>query len=209
MSVLAPKVSAMTTQPGRARPTDADGFRAAWAVAEAEWAQTFARARSFSAQQLHERVDGEWSFIQTQRHLVFATDAWVRRALLGDPTPWHPLDLPHDDMEDAPGVPRDYAARPTLDEVLALRADRMATVRDVIAALTDEALDSLTVPVLEPGYPESEAFLVRRCLGAVVNEEWEHRRFAERDLDIIDNGSRSTDQTTETDQPREEETTHG
>ena len=136
----------MTTQPGRARPTDADGFRAAWALAEAEWAQTFARARSFSAQQLHERVDGEWSFIQTQRHLVFATDAWVRRALLGDPTPWHPLDLPHDDMEDAPGVPRDYAAR-----------------------LTDEALDSLTVPVLEPGYPESEAFLVRRCLGAVVN----------------------------------------
>jgi hypothetical protein len=209
MSVLAPKVSAMTTQPGRSRPTDADGFRAAWALAEAEWAQTFARARSFSAQQLHERVDGEWSFIQTQRHLVFATDAWVRRALLGDPTPWHPLDLPHDDMEDAPGVPRDYAARPTLDEVLALRADRMATVRDVIAALTDEALDSLTVPVLEPGYPESEAFLVRRCLGAVVNEEWEHRRFAERDLDIIDNGSRSTDQTTETDQPREEETTHG
>lgn len=199
----------MTTQPGRSRPTDADGFRAAWALAEAEWAQTFARARSFSAQQLHERVDGEWSFIQTQRHLVFATDAWVRRALLGDPTPWHPLDLPHDDMEDAPGVPRDYAARPTLDEVLALRADRMATVRDVIAALTDEALDSLTVPVLEPGYPESEAFLVRRCLGAVVNEEWEHRRFAERDLDIIDNGSRSTDQTTETDQPREEETTHG
>ena len=197
MSVLAPKVSAMTTQPGRSRPTDADGFRAAWALAEAEWAQTFARARSFSAQQLHERVDGEWSFIQTQRHLVFATDAWVRRALLGDPTPWHPLDLPHDDMEDAPGVPRDYAARPTLDEVLALRADRMATVRDVIAALTDEALDSLTVPVLEPGYPESEAFLVRRCLGAVVNEEWEHRRFAERDLDIIDNGSRSTDQTTD------------
>ena len=75
--------------------------------------------------------------------------------------------------------------------------------------LTDAALDSLPVPVLEPGYPESEAFLVRRCLGAVVNEEWEHRRFAERDLDIIDNGSRSTDQTTETDQPREEETTHG
>ena len=199
----------MTTQPGRSRPTDADGFRAAWALAEAEWAQTFARARSFSAQQLHERVDGEWSFIQTQRHLVFATDAWVRRALLGDPTPWHPLDLPHDDMEDAPGVPRDDAARPTLDEVLALRADRMSTVREVIAGLTDEALDSLTVPVLEPGYPESEAFLVRRCLGAVVNEEWEHRRFAERDLDIIDNGSRSTDQTTETDQPREEETTHG
>jgi len=28
------------------------------------------------------------------RHLVFATDAWVRRAMLGDPSPWDPLDLP-------------------------------------------------------------------------------------------------------------------
>lgn len=179
----------MTTEPGRERPTDADSFRAAWAVAEAEWDQTFARARGFSAEQLHERVDGEWSFIQTQRHLVFATDAWVRRALLGDPTPWHPLDLPHDDMDDQPGVPRDYAARPTLDEVLALRADRMSTVRGVIAGLTDEALDTMTVPVLEPGYPESEAFLVRRCVGAVVSEERAHRTFAERDLDLIQSRS--------------------
>ena len=45
-------------------------------------------------------------------------------------------------------------------QVLALRADRMSTVREVIAGLTDEARDSLTVPVLEQGYPESEAFLV-------------------------------------------------
>jgi hypothetical protein len=193
----------MTTEPGRQRPTDADSFRAAWALVEADWGQTFARARGFSAEQLHERVDGEWSFIQTQRHLVFATDAWVRRALLGDPAPWHPLDLPHDDMDDQPGVPRDDAARPTLDEVLALRADRMSTVREVIAGLTDEALDSMTVPVLEPGYPESEAFLVRRCVGAVVNEEREHRRFAERDLDLIQSRSRAA-----ADQ-RGAETTHG
>jgi hypothetical protein len=43
--------------------------------------------------------------IETQRHLVFATDAWVRRAILGDPTPWHPLNLPHDEMPDEPSVP--------------------------------------------------------------------------------------------------------
>jgi hypothetical protein len=34
---------------------------------------------------LHESVAGEWSFTETLRHLVFATDAWVRRAVLGDP----------------------------------------------------------------------------------------------------------------------------
>ena len=89
---------------------------------------------------LHERVDGEWSFIETLRHLVFATDAWVKRAILGDPSPWDPLDLPHDEMPNEPSIPRDREARPSLDEVLALRADRMATVRQVLAGLTDARL---------------------------------------------------------------------
>jgi hypothetical protein len=40
----------------------------------------------------------------------------------------------------------------------------------------------MTQPVLEPGYPESESFPVRRCLNTVINEEWLHREFAERDL---------------------------
>lgn len=31
--------------------------------------------------------------IETLRHLAFATDAWIRRAVLGDPAPWDPLDL--------------------------------------------------------------------------------------------------------------------
>ena len=39
-----------------------------------------------------------------------------------------------------------------------------------------------THPVLEPGYPASESFVVRRCFNTVVNEEWLHREYAERDL---------------------------
>jgi uncharacterized protein YjbI with pentapeptide repeats len=35
-------------------------------------------------------------------------------------------------------------------------------------------------------YPEPESFPVRRCLGAILNEEWEHRLFAERDLDVLE-----------------------
>jgi hypothetical protein len=138
---------------------------------------------------LHERVEGEWSFIETLRHLVFATDAWVKRAILGEPSPWDPLDLPHDEMPGEPGVPRDRGARPSLDEVLALRADRMATVRQVIADLTDEKLASMTEPVMEPGYPEPESFAVRRCLQAILNEEWEHRLYAERDFDVLESRS--------------------
>jgi uncharacterized protein YjbI with pentapeptide repeats len=171
------------------RPTTADGFREAWDILERLWQQTVERARGMAPELLHERVDGEWSFVETLRHLVFATDAWVKRALLGEPSPWDPLDLPHDDMPDQPGVPRDRGARPSLDEVLALRADRMATVRQVIADLTDERLAGRTEPVIEPGYPESESFAVRRCLRAIVNEEWEHRLYAERDFDVLESRS--------------------
>jgi hypothetical protein len=62
----------------------------------------------------------------------------------------------------------------------------MATVRDVLASLTDDKLASMTEPVTEPGYPEPESFLVRRCLQAILNEEWEHRLYAERDFDVLE-----------------------
>jgi uncharacterized protein YjbI with pentapeptide repeats len=167
------------------RPADADGYREAWDILERLWQQTVARARAMPADLLHEQVNGEWSFIETLRHLVFATDAWVRRAILGQPSPWDPLDLPHDEMYDEPSVPWDKSARPSLDQVLALRADRMATVREVIAGLTDATLAGMTEPVTEPGYPPPESFPVRRCLQAILNEEWEHRLYAERDLDLL------------------------
>lgn len=171
------------------RPADADGFREAWGILERRWQRTVERARGIAPDLLHERVEGEWSFIETLRHLVFATDAWVKRAILGEPSPWDPLDLPHDEMPDVPVVPRDRGARPSLDEVLALRADRMATVRQVIADLTDEKLAGLTEPVMEPGYPEPEGFPVRRCLQAILDEEWEHRLYAERDFDVLESRS--------------------
>lgn len=167
------------------RPTDAAGFREAWAVIEELWESTVARARKLDPALLHERVDGEWSFIETLRHLAFATDAWVNRVILGDPAPWDPLDLPFDEMPDTPGIPRDRDVRPSLDEVLALRADRMATMARVVAELTDEALTGTTDPVDAPGWPSPASYPVREALGVVVNEEWWHRRFAERDLDAL------------------------
>jgi hypothetical protein len=170
----------------RMHPTDADGFRLAWDILEGLWRQTNERASRLDPDRLHERVDDEYSFIETQRHLVFATDAWIKRAILGEPSPWDPLGLPHDEMPEEIPVPWDRTARPSLDQVLALRADRMATMRQVLASLTDDELAGMTTPVTEPGYPEPESFPVRRCLGAIINEEWEHRLFAERDLAILE-----------------------
>jgi hypothetical protein len=165
-------------------PADAAGFREAWAALERLWGETIARARTLDPALLHERVDGEWSVIENLRHLVFATDSWVLRAILGDPAPYHPLDL----LDDTPGVPRDRDARPSLDEVLAVRAERMASVRDLLAGLTDERLDGMTTPVPEPGYPESIAFPVRRVLLSVLNEEWLHRLYVEAELDVLTGG---------------------
>ena len=169
----------------RMRPTDPDGFREAWAVLERLWEGTVERARRLEPGQLHESVDGEWSFVETLRHLAFATDAWVRRAVLGDPSPWDPLDLPWDGMPDTPGVPRDRSLRPSLDTVLALRRDRVASVRGYVADLTQEQLDSATVPVPGAGWPEPRSYPVRQCLRVVLNEEWEHRLYAERDLAVL------------------------
>jgi uncharacterized protein YjbI with pentapeptide repeats len=167
------------------RPTNAAGYREAWEIVERLWDGTVTRARTFRPEQLHESVDGEWSFIETLRHLVFATDAWVRRVILGDPAPWDPLGLPWDEMRDTPGIPRDRMARPSLDDVLALRLDRMATVRTVIDGLTEKSLDAHTKPVDGPGWPPAQSFQVSECLLIVLNEEWHHRQFAERDLDAL------------------------
>lgn len=167
------------------RPADAAGFRTAWDIVQRRWDDTVARARGFDGALLHESVDGEWSFIETLRHLVFATDAWVTRAILGEPAPWHALGLPWDEMPDTPGVPRDRAVRPTLDEVLALRRDRVSTVRGVLEGLTDDFLAGATEPVEGPGWPPPRSFPVRQCLLILLNEEWHHRQFAERDLDVL------------------------
>jgi hypothetical protein len=176
------------------RPSGPAGFREAWAVLERLWAGTVDRARGMDPALLHESVDGEWSFVETLRHLAFATDAWIRRGILGDPAPWDPLDLPWDEMPETPGVPRDRGVRPSLDTVLELRRDRVAGVRDFLDGLTDESLAADTEPVEGPGWPQSRSYPVRQCLLVVLNEEWWHRMFAERDLDALDRSRESIEE---------------
>lgn len=169
------------------RPEDPPGFRAAWTILDDLWSGTIERARALEPALLHESVNGEWSFIETLRHLAFATDAWIRRAILGDPSPWDPLDLPWDGMQDTPGIPRDRTARPTLAQTLELRESRRQTVREVIDALSEESLNASTTPVEAPGWPHPRSYPVRECLRIILNEEWEHRLYAERDLALLAN----------------------
>jgi hypothetical protein len=168
------------------RPTDPAGFREAWELLGRLWDGTVARARRLDPALLHESVDGEWSFIQTLRHLAYATDTWVLRVMQGDPDPYDPLDLPFDQLpEPWPAGLAGRDARPSLDEVLALRRDRRARVRAVLDDLTDERLAGRTEPVEGVGWPWPEAYPVRECLLTVLNEEWQHRLYAERDLTAL------------------------
>ena len=62
----------------------------------------------------------------------------------------------------------------------------MSTVREVLSGLTDASLNGQTEPVEGPGWPPPRSFPVRECLLCILNEEWEHRLYAERDLAALE-----------------------
>jgi hypothetical protein len=163
--------------PGREnrRATDPDGLRAAWAQVEQAWMSARERADAMPAGTVDESVDGEWSFAQTQRHLVHATDLWIGSAVMELEDPFHPLGLKYLGTDDP-----DVKAPPYAD-VLEARADRVAMVRDLIAATTPAELDAPRKNPHNPEHPQT----VRSCLHVILEEEWEHLRFATRDLDIL------------------------
>ncbi|MFI5691742.1 DinB family protein [Kribbella sp. NPDC051586] len=165
--------------PGREhrRAEDPDGLRAAWAEAEQAWATARERAEAMPAGTVDIAVDGEWSFAQTERHLVHATDTWFGRSILELDDPYHPLGLRYA-ATDGAATPPPYA------DVLEARADRVAMVRDFIAATTPTDLDAPRKNPHSPEHPET----VRRCLHVILEEEWEHLRFATRDLNALNPG---------------------
>jgi hypothetical protein len=166
------------------RATDPHGLAEAWALIEDVWRTTVARARTFPEAALHEQVDEDWSFVETLRHLILATDFWLLRMVRQMPPPYHSWGLAGSFLTDPAGVGLDYDSNPTLDEVLGVRRERMDAVRDTIEALTPAELERVCVPPDAPGHP-TEPHSVLECLHVILDEEWEHSRYANRDLDIL------------------------
>lgn len=178
--------------PVRALARDAatpEDYRAAWDAIETLWSATLDRARLLPESTLHEQVDGEWSLVETQRHLLFACDAWLGNAVLEEQAPYHPLGFPAGGMppEEAAKLGLTLDAAPTLDEVLAPRLARMAGMRRVVGGLTVAELDRVCGRKPADPYPDQE-YLVRRCLKVVLKEEAEHHRYAVRDLAVLEAG---------------------
>lgn len=171
--------------PGRAdrRAGDPEGLRAAWAALERTWAATLARVDTMPAGTIDASVDGEWSFARTLRHLVMASDMWLGRAILELDQPLHPIGQPNIEYEtDGNDMSVFATGTPAYAEVLEARAGRVAMARDLLATVTPDELAATRRNPHDPDYPET----VLSCLHTILNEEWEHHRYAVRDLDALE-----------------------
>jgi DinB superfamily/Pentapeptide repeats (8 copies) len=167
------------------RPTTAESARAAWATVAAMWAPTMARAASLTDEEAHRSVDEEWSFVDTQRHLVMAMDSWFGAGILAQARPFHPLGLPFSSDIDFTAAGLDLAARPSLAEIAEVRAERCAALKSYLDSLTDDEFhrERMSTPGLP--WPPSASRSPQQCLQVILNEEWAHHRFAVRDLDAM------------------------
>ncbi|MGH9016419.1 MAG: DinB family protein [Acidimicrobiales bacterium] len=173
----------------RLRATDTAGLREAWSMVEDQWARTTDRARRLPESLVVERVDGEYSFVETLRHLIFATDCWLYRAVHLARRPYHPWGLPWGPPgalpEWAPQLGLDDTVDPDLAAVLPVRREHQQAVRATLENLEDRDLADVRTAPDEPGHPSGE-HSVLHCVHVLLNEEWEHHRYAVRDLDLLE-----------------------
>jgi hypothetical protein len=160
------------------RPDTPDDVRAAWSALDEVWTGAIERARRLPEAARRESVDGEWSFVDTLRHLVFATDKWFTAPILG--AAFDPMGLPNTGSIDFPWPGLDPDAHPTFDEAVAAHAGRWVRVHDYAERVTAAELTA-PVEVLENG-----AHTVLECLSTVFEEEFAHHRYALRDLDRLE-----------------------
>ena len=157
--------------PGRADryAKEPDALRAAWAMLERAWAATLERVAAMPAGTVDASVAGEWSFVQTLRHLILATDAWLGRAILELEQPFHPIGLAGPGAEDD-GLDLSIftTTTPSYAEVLEVRAGHVAMVRDFLAAVTPVELAAQRKNPWAPDYPETTL----SCLHVILEEEW-------------------------------------
>jgi uncharacterized protein YjbI with pentapeptide repeats len=161
----------------------ADDVRANLETAFDIWDELIARASALDESIVHARVDDEWSFAETLRHLIYATDAWFRHAVLDLPQPYHALAVSHSEATGHdPGI--DLDAAPTFAEVVAAWRANQADMRAFAAGLGDADLKREHEPTASAGHPYGKHSL-RTCFWVVNNELYWHATYATRDLDAL------------------------
>ena len=168
------------------RSDEPSDLREAWRQLRADWATTTERVRSMPTGSEHRGVDGEWSMVETLRHLVFVHDSWFRRCVLGLTEPFTPMGLGPPFVPDQEEQGLDRSSRPSLDEVLGVRDRQGSELAAWLGEVTPEQLaHTAPVPSDDRWPPYATGRSVRQCLGTVLNEEWAHHGFCVRDLDKL------------------------
>ena len=157
-----------------------------FAVVEEMWEPTIERARGLPISKIHERVNGEYSFVQTLRHLLFAWDVWITRMVLRIPNGYHPWGVPPEGADPPEGGGADVEVE--LDSVLQVRAGKFARVGTYLSSASDAALQTVVSPPDHSGWPPTN-FPVIYCFRVVLHEEWWHHQFALRDLAVLETRS--------------------
>ncbi len=159
-------------------PSTPSDIRTSWRLLETEWAKTVARAQALPEGKLYESVNGEFSFVETVRHLVFAMDKWFTVPVAGEA--FHPIGLPNKGSLDFPWPGLDYELRPSVADALTVHANRATHYRAFIASMTADDLPR-SIDVLENGeHP------LLPCLHTVFEETFWHIRYAVRDLAVLE-----------------------
>ncbi len=159
------------------RPIDPDGMRNGWRAFVNAWGVAIERAQGLPESQRRASIDGEWSFVETIRHLVFATDKWFTVPILDGA--FLPMGLPNSGSAAFPWPGIDPLADPTFADAVAAWRDRSDLLRDHLDTIDPTATNAV-VSVLENG-----ATAVHDCIGVVFEEHFHHLRYATRDLDRI------------------------
>ena len=168
--------------PGRElqRAQTPEGLRDGWVAVQAAWQTTVAGT---PRELVDAHVEDEWSLAQTLRHLVLATDAWLRGGVLRTAQPLHEIGLIFSGAAETGFDMSVFRADPpAFEEVLTVRAERQQMVTDFLATVTAELLAEERD---DPWGGSDWRPTVGDCIRVVLEEEWAHLRYTRRDLALV------------------------
>ncbi|HET7735305.1 MAG TPA: DinB family protein [Nocardioidaceae bacterium] len=167
--------------PGRElqKATTPEGLRDGWVAVQAAWQETVAGT---PAELVDAHVEDEWSLAETLRHLILATDAWLRGGIMRIEQPLHEIGQI---FTGAAAMGFDMSIfredKPSYEEVLAVRAERQQLVTDFLATVTGELL----AEERKDPWGGDWSPTVGDCIRVILEEEWAHLRYIRRDLALL------------------------
>ncbi len=159
--------------PPRPVPTVAAAREIASALTD-QLEATMRRAALLTDDARQQRVNDEWSVVESLQHLIFVVDVWLGRTIRGAEDPFHPIGLPPSFVpRTLPGSSIDAEARPTFDEACEVLRERLADLRGYLDALPPDELGRSI---------GTHAATVAGGLGVIFDELAAHDHFINRDL---------------------------